>query len=135
MEVVTGFLQAGIEFINYDSGKKPVIADNVIINGLIDCCEQVTIEKDVFSGHSVKLLTGSHDPDKIGLERMRSSKSGPITIEEGVWLATDVVVLANVTIGKHSVICCGAVVTKDVPPYEMWGGVPARFIRKIKHED
>lgn len=55
-----------------------------------------------------------------------------IIIENNVWLATRVMVLKGVTIGEGSVIAAGAVVTKDIPPYSLAGGVPAKIIRNIK---
>lgn len=135
MEVTSGFLQAGVEFINYDSGKKPIIADNVIINGLIDCCEQVTIEKDVFSGHDIMILTGGHNPNVFGEERRNSSNAKPITIKQGVWLCTRCIILGGVTIGEHAVIGTGAVVTKDIPPYALAVGVPARVVKYYEHSN
>jgi acetyltransferase-like isoleucine patch superfamily enzyme len=59
-------------------------------------------------------------------------KAAPITIGDGVWLATRAVVLKGVTIGDGAVVAAGAVVTKDVPPYTLVGGVPARVIRRLR---
>ena len=56
---------------------------------------------------------------------------GDIILEDNVWLATGVAVMAGVTIGKNSVIAAGSVVTKDIPDGVLAGGVPARMIRKI----
>jgi acetyltransferase-like isoleucine patch superfamily enzyme len=53
----------------------------------------------------------------------------PIVIEDEAWLGTHVVVLPGVKIGKGAMIGAGSVVTKDVPAWEIWGGVPARFIK------
>lgn len=50
----------------------------------------------------------------------------PITVEDDVWIGYGATVMAGVTLGKGCVIAVGAVVTKDVPPCEVWGGVPAR---------
>ncbi|MDR3710326.1 MAG: acyltransferase [Capsulimonadaceae bacterium] len=50
----------------------------------------------------------------------------PIVIDEDVWLGVNVVVLKGVHIGKGAVVAAGAVVTKSIPPYEIWAGVPAR---------
>ena len=44
--------------------------------------------------------------------------------------STGATVLQDVTIGDGAIVAAGAVVTKDIPPYEVWGGVPAKFIRK-----
>ncbi|MBN1687625.1 MAG: acyltransferase [Candidatus Omnitrophica bacterium] len=57
---------------------------------------------------------------------------GEVIIEDDVWLGTSVKVLKGVRIGKGSVIGAGAVVTKDIPPYSVAVGVPARIIRKRK---
>ena len=53
----------------------------------------------------------------------------PITIRDEAWLGTHVVVLPGVTIGKGAIIGAGSVVTHDIPDWEIWGGVPARFIK------
>ena len=52
----------------------------------------------------------------------------PIEIADDVWIGTHVVILPGVTIGKGAIIAAGSVVNRDVPPYEIWGGVPARFV-------
>ena len=49
-----------------------------------------------------------------------------IVLEEDVWLGVNVVVLKGVRIGRGAIVAAGAIVTKDVPSYEIWGGVPAR---------
>ena len=54
-----------------------------------------------------------------------------IEIEEGVWLASKSTVLKGVSIGKFSVIAASAVLTQSVPDFEVWGGIPAKFIKKI----
>ena len=55
----------------------------------------------------------------------------PVVIEDDVWIGANAVVLPGVTIGTHSVIAAGAVVTKDVPPHSIAAGVPAKVIKKI----
>lgn len=62
--------------------------------------------------------------------RMQGHTGGEIIIEDDVWIAANVVVVGGVRIGKGSVIAAGAVVTHDVEPYTIVGGVPAKFIKK-----
>lgn len=64
-------------------------------------------------------------------QRDAAPKMAPITLEDDVWLGTRVTVLKGVTIGRGSVIASGAVVTKDIPPGVIAGGVPAKVIRKL----
>ena len=59
-------------------------------------------------------------------------KHGKVRIGEHVYLGTNAIITKPVTIGHHSVIGAGSVVTKDIPPCEIWGGVPAKFIRKFE---
>lgn len=54
-----------------------------------------------------------------------------VTIEDDVWIGTNAVILPGVTIGNHSVVAAGAVVTKDVPPHSLVAGVPAKVIKQI----
>jgi acetyltransferase-like isoleucine patch superfamily enzyme len=121
---------------NQNDRNPPKIAEGVYLNGFIDCIWQVTIEKDVFSGHDITILTGSHDYTKFGKERINSGAEGggAVYIEEGVWLCSKCIIIGPCRIGKHSVIGAGSVVTKNVPAYQVWAGAPARFIKGIPHE-
>jgi len=57
-----------------------------------------------------------------------------ITVEDEVWIGANCVVVAGVTIGKHSVIAAGSVVTKDVPPYSVVVGNPGRVIKQYSFD-
>ena len=57
--------------------------------------------------------------------------SAPVFIEDNVWIGMNACILPGVTIGVNSIIGSGSVVTKCVPPNEIWAGNPARFIKKI----
>lgn len=61
----------------------------------------------------------------------RGSSSLPILVEDEVWIGAGVIVTQGVTIGRGSVVAAGAVVTKDVAPMTVVGGVPAKFIRCV----
>lgn len=55
----------------------------------------------------------------------------PVVIEDDIWIGANAVILPGVTIGNHSVVAAGAVVTKNVPPHSLVAGVPARIIKQI----
>lgn len=56
----------------------------------------------------------------------------PVTISDDVWIGANAVILPGVTIGQHAVVAAGAVVTKNVPPYSIVAGVPAKVIKSLK---
>lgn len=58
----------------------------------------------------------------------------PVVIGDDVWIGANAVVLPGVTIGQHSVVAAGAVVTQDVPAYTVVAGVPAKVVKKLRSE-
>jgi acetyltransferase-like isoleucine patch superfamily enzyme len=69
-------------------------------------------------------MTGSHDYKSRNFQGIFK----PIVIEDYAWVGVGATILQGVTIGKGAVVCAGAVVTKDVPPYAVVAGVPAQTI-------
>lgn len=69
-------------------------------------------------------------PDKFIADQGISTSQ--VVIEDDVWIGANAVILPGVTIGRHSVVAAGAVVTKDVPPYSMVAGVPASVKKNIR---
>jgi putative colanic acid biosynthesis acetyltransferase WcaF len=93
---------------------------------VVDARGGVRIGRDVNISSFARLQTAKHlidDPD------FRHEYS-PIEIGDRVWIAEGAVVLGGVTIGEGAVVAAGAVVTNDVPPFTVVGGVPARAIRE-----
>ncbi|MDR1776323.1 MAG: acyltransferase [Desulfovibrio sp.] len=68
------------------------------------------------------------DPDKPIM--LQGHKPGSIVIEENVWIGANCVITPDVRIGRGAVVGAGAVVTRDVPPFAVVGGVPARIIKQ-----
>lgn len=90
----------------------------------------LTIGNYVNIGPNCNLITANHrfdQPDKP--MAFQGITTGPIVIEDDVWLGVNVTVLPNVRIGRGAVVGASAVVTKDVPPYAIVAGVPARVLR------
>lgn len=124
----------GIVYINR-TGKEPSVHPTVAMDALVDCIDQVTIERDVFSGHDVMILTGGHDPFVFGPARKLTNGGGPVHIKEGAWLCTRCIIVGPVTIGRHAVVAAGAVVVDDVPDFALVAGAPARVKRIYPHID
>ncbi|KAI9899715.1 hypothetical protein N3K66_006176 [Trichothecium roseum] len=121
--------------ISIDYGHNVKVGSNVFINfncTIIDTCA-VTIGSRTLVGPNVSLYSGTHPLDPHLRDGTNGPETGrPITIGEDCWIAGNVVVLPGVTIGKGSTVGAGSVVTKDVPPYHVVAGNPAKIIRKIE---
>ena len=89
-------------------------ADKIIIG------TKVAISRESF------ICTASHDITKPN----RPLVTAPITICDGVWIGARAIILPGVTIGEGSVVAAGAVVTKNVDPFTVVGGNPAKFIKR-----
>ena len=116
-----------------DFGKNITIGKNVFINSCCHFQDQggITIGDGTMIGHSVVLATINHDLEP---GQKRKNHYAPVTIGEYVWIGSNATILPGVTVGDWAVIAAGSVVTKDVPPRSVVGGIPARIIRKIKEE-
>lgn len=111
------------------------IGDNAKINRgvFITATDKIKIGNDVLIGPYTVINSGNHDysnPDKV--IRLQGHITKQITIEDDVWIGAHVTILKGVTIGKGAVVGAGAVVTKDVAPYTVVGGVPAKLIKYRK---
>jgi maltose O-acetyltransferase len=82
--------------------------------------------------HNVRVYTQSSISDHDFSFGSPPQKYGNVTFDDYCWVGANVFVNPNVTIGKNAIVGANSVVTKDVPPFEIWGGVPARFIRRKK---
>ena len=115
-------------------GRDSLIGEYTIIRGQ----GGVTIGDRVYTSPMTQLIAVNHvfeDPQRPFIEQGITAQG--IVIEDDVWLGANVVVTDGVRIGKGAVVAAGAVVTHDVPPHSVVGGVPARLIRTIdgSHEN
>lgn len=113
---------------------KVSVGENTYINHhseLIAKKSKISIGNNVLIGMYSIITTTSHDtsPKAIPIRKQEETYKD-VTIEDDVWLGARVIVLQGVRIGKGAVVAAGAVVTKDVEPNTVVGGVPAKLIKK-----
>ena len=103
-------------------GPLVAVSENVVIYDIdeITIGESVTISRDVF------LCGASHDITSPIMELVHA----PITIGPQAWIGARAIVLPGVTVGEGAVVAAGAVVTKDVPPWTVVAGNPAKEVKK-----
>ncbi|MEK9569888.1 MAG: acyltransferase [Paracoccaceae bacterium] len=107
------------------------IGSGVTINEwvYISAYGSLVVGDNVLIGHRVSILTSDHHfMSKEKLIRKQGIKPGPVKIGNDVWIGANATILSGVTIGDGAVIAAGAVVTRDVSPYSVVGGVPAKIM-------
>ena len=93
----------------------------------------VTIGSHVNLAQGITVTALNHnfnEVDKRIDEQGVSTK--PVVIEDDIWIGANAAIMPGVTVGRHSVVAAGAVVTRDVPPYSVVAGVPAKIIKQLK---
>lgn len=115
-----------------------IIGDRVSIGAMdrIASMNEVIIEDEVLFAAFVHITDHSHEYRQIG-KPIRSQgvfTKGPVHIKKGAWLAFGCHILSGVTVGEYSVVAANSVVTKDVPPYTVVAGNPARVVKRYNFE-
>ena len=120
-------------------GRDVTIGNNVYINvGNVFMCTNapITIGDNVLIAPGVTMITGEHRIDvigkymfEIGEDEKLPENDLPIVVKGDNWIGANATILKGVTIGEGAVVAAGALVTKDVPPYAIVGGVPAKVLK------
>lgn len=129
----------------FDKGVKPLrfgynvnIGDNVRIS----CCQSIKIGNNVLMGSKVLIIDNSHGLYSVDCENSspqippneRKIFSSPVIIGDNVWIGEGCVIQQGVTIGSGSIIAANSVVTHDVPENSIFGGVPAKLLKRYDEE-
>ena len=93
----------------------------------------ITIGNRCAIAAGTRIVTPTHDPDVLPISRVGINKS--VTVGDDVWIGTAAIILPGVIIHNGAIVGAGAVVTKDVPPDCVVGGVPARIIKKLESRE
>ena len=130
--------------------KNVYLYDNTSIKdfGIVSAGGKFIMKRSSGAAPGLLVITGSHArvPGRMHHELSRGhcelDVEKDVVVEEDVWIGSRVTLLPGVTVGRGSTIAAGAVVTKDIPPYCVAGGVPAKFIKFywdietiMKHEE
>lgn len=124
----------GFDYL-YAHGGLLRIGSNVTVN--VNTClsaadgGEITIGDNVLIGPNVVIIASDHSTARTDIPiRDQGYTGGRIVIGDGVWIAGNVVITPNTRIGEHTVIAAGAVVTGDIPPFCVAGGVPAKPLKE-----
>ena len=116
--------------------KNATIGNNCKVSSHTFICEGVTIEDDVFIGHSVTFINDSY-PRATSEGRLQTEADWKVErtlVKKGASIGSGTTVLSNVTIGENAIVGAGSVVTRDVPANTIVAGNPAKTLRSIAPE-
>lgn len=117
---------------NISVGNNVQISRNCYLNG----AGNINIGDHTMLGPNSSIVSVNHISDNVDIPmREQGIQKAKVSIESDVWLGAHVCVMPGVKIGKGSIIGAGAVVTKDIPPYSIAAGVPAKIIANRKNKD
>lgn len=117
--------------VHVDSPSRLKIGERSSINRscVLNCAGGVDIGRDVLIGPGVVVYSQNHRYADANVPISRQGyDTARVVIQDDVWIGARAVILPGVTLGRGAVVAAGAVVTKDVPPFVVVGGVPARAI-------
>lgn len=120
--------------LHTDFGRHIRIGKNVFINCRVMFTDLggITLEDGVLIGPQARILTVNH-PENPAERRGLILK--PVRIGKNAWIGAGATVLPGVTVGENAIVAAGSVVTKDVPPNTVVGGVPARVLKPIATDE
>ena len=113
-------------------GKRVYVGNEVLFDRAFP--ESITIGDDTAIGDRCVITAHGCIPTKTPLKNVYPLSVRPVNIGDRVWIMPNVTIIYGVTIGDEAVVATGAVVTKDVPPMTLVGGVPAKVIKDLSGE-
>ena len=112
-------------------GEDTIVGEGVVLDGRAE----LIIGNHVDIATEVMIYNAQHDMEVEHFSAVETVVQKPVKIEDYVFIGPRAIILPGVTVGKGAVVGAGAVVTKDVPPFAIVGGVPAKIIGERKNKD
>lgn len=100
----------------------------IMANCLFMSAGGITIEDDVLVAANSQLISNNHDPKDHAILTCK-----PVVLKRNCWIGAGATILPGVTVGENAIVGAGAVVTKDVEPNTVVGGIPAKLIKRLSH--
>lgn len=107
---------------NVKIGKRVVVMNN----SLFMSAGGITIEDDVLVAANAQLISNNHDPAEHAILTCK-----PVVLKKNCWIGAGATILPGVTVGENAIVGAGAVVTRDVEPNTIVGGIPAKLIKRL----
>ena len=114
--------------------KGVAVGKNCKISSHTFICEGVTVQDNVFIGHNVTFINDRYPRATIADGSLQTEEDWdvvPTMVEKGASIGSSATIMCGVTIGAGAMVGAGSVVTKSVPPGEIWAGNPAKFLKKV----
>jgi maltose O-acetyltransferase len=123
----------GLRLCGFEIGKSVYIGQDLIIASMISekSCH-LSIGDRVAIGPRVTIILAS-DANWSNLMKHIEPIRGTVVLKNDCWIGAGAIILPDITIGEYSIVGAGSVVTKDVEPYTIVTGVPAKFHKKVDH--
>ena len=109
-------------------GKNVKVGNRVVVmnNSLFMSAGGITIEDDVLVAANAQLISNNHDPEEYMIITCK-----PVVLKRNCWIGAGATILPGVTVGENAIVAAGAVVSKDVEPNTVVGGIPAKLIKRL----
>lgn len=135
-------LTAWDSYEGYNYSPKVIIGSNCHFGEYLNitCIKSINIGNGCLTGKWVTITDNAHGEIEEMLQETRPNKrmlisKGAVNIGDNVWIGDKVTIVSGVTIGRGCIIGANAVVTKNMPPYSLVGGIPARVIKTLKKDE
>lgn len=120
--------------------KNATIGKNCKISSHTFICEGVTIGDNCFIGHSVTFINDNYpravnSEGNLETEEDWAGRFVKTNIGDNVSIGSNATILGGLNIGEGSIVGAGSVVTKDIPPHQIWAGNPAKMLRNIRENE